>query len=79
VAERGTAVRVRTSCFDPDAKERTIGVREQPDLPDVPLYRVFLFLAGRDLPYVEAATYVLHPTFPEPRRSVRRTPTNPGC
>jgi transcription initiation factor IIF auxiliary subunit len=79
VAERASDVRVRTSCFDPDGKDRTIAVREQPALPDVPLYRVFLFLDGRDLPYVEAATYVLHPTFPEPRRTVRRTPTNPSC
>lgn len=79
MAGRAWEVRVRTSCFDPDAKERRIAVREQPDVPDVPLYRIFLFLEGRDLPYVDSATYVLHPTFANPRRTVRRTPTNPAC
>ena len=76
MAERAFDLQVRSSCFDPDSTQGRIQVREQ---GDAPLYRVFLFLAGRDLPYVESVTYVLHPTFPNPRRTVRRTPTNPLC
>ena len=44
-----------------------------------PLYRVFLYLDGPGLPYVNAVTYVLHPTFKEPTRQVFRTPANPRC
>lgn len=73
---RARDLEVRTSCFDPDSDARIIHVRErQPD----PLYRVFLFLDGRDLPYVESVQYVLHPSFATPNRTVRRTPDNPIC
>ncbi|MGH7829577.1 MAG: pYEATS domain-containing protein [Candidatus Binatia bacterium] len=68
-------LQVHVSCFDPDSNKQRIRVRE--GNPSV--YRVFLFLAGRDLPYVDSATYVLHPTFKNPRRTVRRTPSNPHC
>ena len=70
-------VEVRDSLFDPHSSDRRVLVRRTPE--DRPLYRVFLYLEGPDLPFVESVTYVLHPTFPDPIRVVPRTPSNPLC
>jgi len=43
------------------------------------LYKVWLFLAGNDLPFVESATYQLHETFPDPVRTATRALGNPDC
>jgi transcription initiation factor IIF auxiliary subunit len=70
-------VEVKDSIFDPESSDRT--ARVQNPKSDKPLYRVFLYLEGLGLPYVNAVTYVLHPTFDEPTRQVLRTPANPRC
>src|SRR5258706_6577112 len=70
-------VEVKDSAYDPDATEQKILVRKGTD--GRTLFRVFLFLAGPDLPFVESVTYILHPTFPDPSRTVPRTPSNPNC
>src|SRR5262249_46384322 len=46
---------------------------------DLYLYKVWIFLAGEDLPRVKSVTYQLHETFPEPVRTVQRTPSNQDC
>jgi hypothetical protein len=76
MVERGWDLEIRTSCFDPESVTRRIRVREGEDSP---LYQVFLFLSGRDLPYVEFVEYVLHASFREPLRKVRRISNNPLC
>lgn len=43
------------------------------------LYKVWLYLDGMDLPYVESVTYFLHSSFPKPRTRIQRTPNNPNC
>ncbi len=43
------------------------------------LYRVKVFLEGRDLPYVASVTYMLHHTFKHRARTVRRTIRNQNC
>lgn len=43
------------------------------------LYKVWLYLEGMDLPYVESVTYFLHSSFPNPRTNIQRTPDNPNC
>jgi transcription initiation factor IIF auxiliary subunit len=48
-------------------------------LQDRPRYRVSLYLEGADLPYVREVVYHLHHTFPQPRRTVRRSSANPNC
>jgi hypothetical protein len=68
---------VKDSIRDPDSPDQTARWRN-PD-SEKPLYRVFLYLDGLGLPYVNAVTYVLHPTFKEPTRQVFRTPSNPRC
>ena len=72
-----TEVEVKDSIIDPDATDRTALWRNPSS--DKPLYRVFLYLDGPGLPYVNAVTYVLHPSFKDPTRQVFRTPANPRC
>ena len=71
------AVEVKDSVLDPDSTDRTARVRNATGQKK--RYRVFLYLEGPGLPYVNAVTYVLHPTFKDPTRQVFRTPFNPRC
>jgi hypothetical protein len=68
---------VKDSLIDPDSADRTALWRNPSS--EQPLYRVFLYLEGLRLPYVEAVTYILHPTFRERSRQVFRTSSNPRC
>ena len=69
-------VDVRDSVYEPGATDGTI-------LYDRPAqnarYKVWLYLDGPDLSYVRSVTFTLHPTFPDPVRTVVRTPSNPTC
>ena len=72
------AIEIKDSAFDPDSpKNRVIKVRDANS--DRPLYQVFIYLEGPDLPFVESVEYVLHPTFQQPNRVVMRSPANPIC
>lgn len=42
-------------------------------------YKVWLYLEGNDLPYIDSVTYTLHESFREPNQTVRRTSSNPNC
>jgi hypothetical protein len=68
---------VKDSLFDPDAAQ-PIPLWRDPK-SDNPYYRVFLYLDGNGLPYINAVTYVLHPSFDNPTRQVVRTANNPHC
>ncbi|HEU4391766.1 MAG TPA: pYEATS domain-containing protein [Blastocatellia bacterium] len=72
-------IKVVDTVFDPSLPPnapRTVYVRRN---PDAPLYKVWLYLSGYDLPYVQSVTYILHPTFTDPIRTVPRNVTNPNC
>ena len=75
-------IEVKDTVFDPNTPTnnpntpRKVHVREQPGSS---LYKVWLYLTGYDLPYIQQATYILHPTFPEPIRKVPRNLSNPNC
>lgn len=72
------SIELRDSVFDPDLPgNRVIRVRNPSS--EQPLYQVYLYLKGPDLPFVESVEYFLHPTFKQPRRTVFRTPSNPHC
>jgi transcription initiation factor IIF auxiliary subunit len=62
--------------FEPNTGSKEIHYSKQGDKT---LYKVWLQLHGRELPYVRGVTYRLHPTFPNPERFVPRTPANPNC
>ena len=68
---------VKDSIHDPDWPDRPPQWRNPAS--DKPLYKVYLYLDGLGLPYINAVTYVLHPTFKEPTRQVIRTASNPRC
>ena len=77
--ERPLNIEVRDSIFDPNLRPedpRRVYVREQNGQS---LYKVWVYLSGYDLPYVKSTTYILHSTFSDPVRRVRRTLANPNC
>ena len=62
--------------FDPKNDSKVIRYRKTDDRT---LYKVWLYLDGKDLPYTESVTYLLHSTFESPSQTVRRTSVNPSC
>ncbi len=64
--------------YDPDGGEKEIHFRRLPRLPES-LYKVWIYLEGASLPFVNQVTYILHPTFPDPKRTVARSISNPNC
>jgi len=71
---------IRDSVFNPNlspSAPRKVHVREDDD--GRPLYKVWLYLDGNDVPFVRAVTYRLHETFAEPVRVVPRSSSNPNC
>lgn len=83
-------IEVKDSCFDPDLPRTPstkvyVRKRKRP-LTDSSTteygrtyYKVWLYLEGRDLPYIESVTYTLHQSYENPIQTVRRTPSNPHC
>lgn len=74
-------IQVRDTVFNPalpqsDPRNK---VHYQKRAKDTYYYRVFLFIDGYDLPYVESVTYTFDDSFPEPTQTVRRTPQNTNC
>jgi hypothetical protein len=71
---------VKDSVFNParskDDPENKVSYRRE---GDVYYYKVWLYLEGYDLPYVESVTYQLDSSFPEANQTVQRTVTNPNC
>ncbi len=69
---------IRDTIFDPSlpADQAKVHVREKDGKKH---YKVWIYLEGNDLPYVESVNYTLHETFKEPVRSVLRSHSNPNC
>ena len=89
MSTRPLNIKVRDSAFDPDeygldpfdfkappGRKRIVHVDMSGSKP---AYKIWLYLVGNDVPYVESVTYMLHHTFPDPVRTVRRTLENPQC
>lgn len=81
-------VRIIDTLFDPDkyGPELSEGAIRQltPELSyhesdGSSLYKVWILLAGGDLPRVDSVTYRLHETFDNPIRTVQRNLTNQDC
>jgi transcription initiation factor IIF auxiliary subunit len=70
-------IKVKDSLIDPQAT--TSRSAQYKDRDKRPLYRVWLYLEGTDLPYVQSVMYKLHPTFPNPLLTIERTVSNPMC
>ena len=76
VRQRELRVEIVDTPFDPDGQSRTI---RYDDTRSRPLYKVWIYLKGPDLPYVRQVTYFLHSSFKKNIRVVRRTATNTDC
>lgn len=81
-------VEIRDTVFDPSIYGTDPVSSDTPSTPRIvyvrqkgskPTYKVWLYLSGNDVPYVESVSYALHPTFAEPKRTIRRTLSNPNC
>ena len=71
-------IEVRDTVFDPDLRRSNSKVLLRKGERTIK-FRVFLYLEGYDLPYIESVTYTLHESFRKPNRTVRRTSSNPNC
>lgn len=71
-------LQVKDSLFDPNLplSEAKVYVRKKDGKK---YFKVWLYLEGGDLPYVENVTYALHRSIPNPVQRVDRTPANPNC
>jgi transcription initiation factor IIF auxiliary subunit len=70
---------VRDSVFNPNlspSEKRKVHVSRDAD--GRPLYKVWLYLEGRDVISLKKVTYTLHESFAQPVQTVRRSPTNPN-
>jgi len=71
-------IEVKDTVFDPDLPRTSAKVHFR-EKGARTYYKVWLYVEGNDLPYIESVTYTLHETFRNPDRTVRRTPSNPNC
>jgi hypothetical protein len=72
-------IEVKDSIFDPSLPPGAPRQIWRNQKYGSPFYKVWLYLDGPDLPYVQCVTYELHETFPEPIRKIVRTLANPNC
>jgi transcription initiation factor IIF auxiliary subunit len=68
---------VRESLFNPASNDRKIYFVKGDEKEK--LYKVWIYLEGEGLSFVESVVYKLHPTFPNPERKVARSLGNPNC
>lgn len=69
-------VEIKDTVFNPLTSEKKVYKKI---IGELPRYKVWLFLEGKDLPYVKNVIYKLHHTFKRPERIIDRTPSNPNC
>ena len=69
-------IKICDSVIEPETDSKDIYYKESGSRK---LYKVWIYLDGKDLPYVENVTYFLHSSFPNPKQTVRRTSSNPNC
>ena len=72
-------IEVRDTVFDPNLPDESPCKAHFHIEGGRHLYKVWLYLSGDDLVYVQSATYTLHQTFPDPVRKVTRSLSNPNC
>lgn len=77
---------VRDSFIDPDGTDTVSSFGEGSNKLKVfykkrkrPLYHVWIYLEGADLPFVESVTYHLHKTFKDPVKTVTPSLDNPSA
>src|SRR4026209_2014892 len=69
---------VRDSLFNPLSRDRNIYFVNSPEKGGK-LYKVWIYLEGEGLSFVDNVIYKLHPTFQDRERKVARNISNPNC
>lgn len=73
-------IEVRDSLIDPDLPQSSPKIAQWfKGEGGKTVYKVWIYLVGDDLPYVENVVYKLHPTFADRIRRVQRSISNPNC
>lgn len=68
-----SGIKIIGSVFDPrKPKDRNVYIRGK-------LYRVYIYVSGKNVPYISDVTYHLHETFKNNVITVKRTIENPNC
>ena len=68
-----SGIKIIGSVFDPrQPKDRNVYVRGE-------LYRVYIYVSGKNIPYISDVTYYLHKTFKNNVITIERTIDNPNC
>lgn len=78
LADANLKLEVVDTAFDPRAPGARKVYRQFAEAKR-PLYKVWIFLKGKDLAFVDSVTYTLHRTFDSPVRTVQRSLKNPHC
>ena len=68
-----STLKINASVFDPrKPNDKNVYLRGK-------LYRVFIYVSGKNLPYISDVTYYLHKTFANNVITVERSIDNPNC
>lgn len=75
-------IKVRDSIFEVgsiESKDQRKAYKKNISSGNKPLYKVWIYLEGDDLPFVKRVKYVLHSTFRDPIHIIERTTINQNC
>lgn len=76
-------IKIKDSLFDPDGKNSSKQLiahyRKDASRSDKTHYKVFLYIEGKDVPFIKKVKYTLHKTFRNPVKIIERKPDNPHC
>ncbi|WP_299133668.1 pYEATS domain-containing protein [uncultured Tenacibaculum sp.] len=76
-------IKVRDSIFSPNKKggnkELIAHYKKNTSRSSKTLYKVYLFIEGKDLPFIKKVKYTLHKTFRNPVKTIERKSDNTNC
>ncbi|MEE9552966.1 MAG: pYEATS domain-containing protein [candidate division Zixibacteria bacterium] len=72
-------IKIIDSAFDPDLESKKPKKIYYNNVGEKTVYKVWIFLEGKSLPYIKDVTYILHPTFADPIKTISRSSKNPRC
>ncbi len=68
---------IKDSLFDPLSNQRQIFFYNSPKKRK--MYKVWIYIEGRDLSFVDKVVYKLHSSFNDPEKKIERSISNPNC
>jgi len=71
-------IQVQDTAFDPVSTEKNV-INFFQGLDKKTMYKVWIYLEGPDVYYVDWVEYELHETFPDRFKRIERSVSNPNC